>query len=178
VFEGFSANYSGAGFSGMRFRAHSLSQGDFDAWVSQARASGGTLDRAAYLKLERPSEKEPVRRFASVEPQLFDRVVNLCVEPGKMCMHDMMAMDARGGAGRAGIYNVRALSYDKFAARGSERAAGARYVAAACTSELISADRAAPALVSQAPLLGAGLSRPGQTRRQSLTALDIGKPRS
>src|SRR3546814_12507696 len=59
----------------------------------------------AYLKLEKPSEKVPARRFAAVEPQLFDAIVNMCVEPGKMCMHDLMSIDAAGGAGIAGISN-------------------------------------------------------------------------
>ena len=37
VFDGFSANYSGAGFSNMRFRAPSLAAQDFDAWIAQAK---------------------------------------------------------------------------------------------------------------------------------------------
>jgi len=37
-YAGFSANYSGAGFSGMRFGFHGLSQADFDRWVAAARA--------------------------------------------------------------------------------------------------------------------------------------------
>ena len=172
-YTGLSANYSGAGFSHMRFRARSLSWGNFDAWVQQARAGGGALDRAAYLRLEKPSEKDPVRRFASVEPQLFDRIVNLCVEPGKMCMHDMMAMDARGGAGHAGLYNVRDLAYDKFAARGSALPGKSRYVAADCTVPMMmSADRGAGTPSNPAPLLGAGLSQPGRSRPLMLTALD------
>jgi cytochrome o ubiquinol oxidase subunit 2 len=176
-FSGFSANYSGAGFSNMRFKALSLTPRDFDTWVSQARSSGRALDRAAYLRLERPSEKEPVRRFASVEPRLFDMVINLCVEPGKMCMHDMMARDARGGTGSAGTFNVRELSYDKFAARGSLPQAKTRYVAAACTAPMISGQRPEAAPSSMAPLVGAGLSRPGDTRSQSLlTALERPTP--
>jgi len=101
-FTGFSANYSGAGFSDMRFGAHSVSANDFDKWVGSARASGASLDRATYLKLEKPSEKDPVRHFASVDPGLFDAVVNMCVEPGKMCMNQMMALDAAGGTGKSG----------------------------------------------------------------------------
>ncbi|HEY9347403.1 MAG TPA: ubiquinol oxidase subunit II, partial [Inquilinus sp.] len=40
-YEGFSANYSGAGFSGMRFTFHGLAAGDFDAWVQKLKAEGG-----------------------------------------------------------------------------------------------------------------------------------------
>ena len=172
-FTGFSANYSGAGFSNMRFAAKSLSAADFDKLVADARASnGGELDRPTYLKLEKPSEKEPVRRFASVDPQLFDAVVNMCVEPGKMCMHDMMSIDAAGGAGIAGIGNVRAVTYDKFAARGSADVArwSMRYVAALCSSPLMSNDRPDATPVDPARLKGAGLKPRSEPPPQ--TALD------
>ncbi|MBO9715108.1 ubiquinol oxidase subunit II [Sphingomonas sp.] len=160
---GFSANYSGAGFSNMRFKALSLAPKDFDAWVAEARGAGGSLDRNAYLQLERPSEKEPVRRWASVDPTLFDAVVNLCVDPSKMCMHDMAMIDARGGMGEAGKWNVSALSYDKFGARGTLPPGKGRFVTAVCTTKdfpAIGKDLAAPA--NLAPLSGAGLPRPGE----------------
>src|SRR3546814_5541867 len=67
VYDGFSANYSGAGFSGMRFKFHGLDSAGFDRWVATAKASGRTLDRAAYTALARPSENVPVMRFATVE---------------------------------------------------------------------------------------------------------------
>ena len=38
-------------------------------------------------------------RFASVQPGLFDRIVNRCVEPGKPCMVDVMAHDMKAGGG-------------------------------------------------------------------------------
>ena len=175
-FTGFSANYSGAGFSNMRFAVKSLPAADFDGWVAQAKGAGGRLDRTAYLQLERPSEKEPVRRFAAVDADLFDRVINLCVEPGKMCMHDMMAIDARGGMGLAGVHNVRELAYDKFAARGSLAALPAlpsptRYVAEVCTTPMIAAARPDPKPVDARPLTGQGLSRPGDKPRDSTLAL-------
>lgn len=107
AFTGFSANYSGAGFSGMRFAMRGVSPQGFDALGGGVRGGAGTLDRAAYLTLERPSRHEPVRRFAAVSPDLFDAVVNLCVRPGKMCMSQMMAIDAQGGTGSAGRWNVR-----------------------------------------------------------------------
>lgn len=164
-FSGFSANYSGAGFSDMRFAVKSLADTDFSAWVAATKAGGGTLDRTAYLRLEKPSEKVPAQRFAAVEPQLFDAIVNMCVEPGKMCMHDMMSIDAAGGAGVPGIGNVRSLTYDKFAARGTEGGYwGRRYVGALCSAPPIaSVGRPGATPVDQAPLKGAGLSRPAPT---------------
>jgi cytochrome o ubiquinol oxidase subunit 2 len=83
-----------------------VSAGDFDAWAAGIRKVPDALDRTAYLKLEQPSEKEPVRHFASVDPALFDAAVNLCVRPGKMCVNQMMAIDAEGGTGRAGQFNL------------------------------------------------------------------------
>lgn len=103
VYDGMSAHYSGSGFSGMRFKFHGLSNADFDQWVAANKANGETLDRTEYLKLDQPSEYVPVRRFAVVDPELFHAVVNRCVEPGKMCMHTMMAIDAAGGAGKGGV---------------------------------------------------------------------------
>ncbi|TPE65061.1 ubiquinol oxidase subunit II [Sandaracinobacter neustonicus] len=159
-FRGFSANYSGAGFSGMRFDARGLSNADFDSWVETVRGTAVTLDRAAYLKLEQPSENVPVTHFGQVERGLFDAVVNLCVEPGKMCQHDMMAIDAKGGLGLAGAYNVAQLSHDKFAARGTDGARPARFmVAAMCdTRPVPSHEFELPDPVNLAPLIGAGLA--------------------
>ena len=97
VFNGMSSHYSGAGFSGMTFKFHGLSDGDFAQWVQKAKTEGKTLDKRTYLNLVKPSERDPVQRFASVEEGLYDKVLNRCVEDGKMCMHHMMAIDANGG---------------------------------------------------------------------------------
>lgn len=121
--EGFSANYSGAGFSQMRFRFKGLSDADFDAWVAANRQASEPLTRAAYLQLEKPSEREPVRRYASVEDGLFGAIVNRCVEPGKMCMHQMMHIDAQGGAGKGAVRGV----VRQASARGVERPVVAAY---------------------------------------------------
>lgn len=106
-YEGFSSNYSGAGFSGMRFRFHALDQAGFDGWVQQVRA-GGKLDREAYLVLEQPSERAPVQHFGTVEAGLYDAILNRCVDPRRMCMHEMMAIDAGTGSGRTGIEGLEA----------------------------------------------------------------------
>jgi cytochrome o ubiquinol oxidase subunit 2 len=47
-----------------------------------------------------------VRRFASVEADLYHAIVNRCVDRNKMCMEQMMAIDADGGLGKVGAYNV------------------------------------------------------------------------
>jgi cytochrome o ubiquinol oxidase subunit II len=90
-YDGFSANYSGAGFSNMRFKFHGMSAADFDKWVSAAKSSNQPLTRDAYLLLEKPSEREPVKRYSAVEPELFDRVVNRCVAVNQACMSQSMS---------------------------------------------------------------------------------------
>jgi cytochrome o ubiquinol oxidase subunit 2 len=92
-YEGFSANYSGAGFSDMKFRFHGLSDAGFEAWVQKNRAAGTTLDRDGYLALEKPSVREPVRRYAGVAPDLYHAILNRCVDGKQMCMDEMMAKD-------------------------------------------------------------------------------------
>ncbi len=111
-FDGFSANYSGDGFSHMRFKFHGLDRAGFDGWVAKVKQQGTALNRDAYLKLEKPSEREPVRYFASIQNDLFDRIVNLCVIDGKMCMKDMMHVDMMGGGGEESAANRAKLEYD------------------------------------------------------------------
>jgi cytochrome o ubiquinol oxidase subunit 2 len=106
-YEGFSSNYSGHGFSKMRFGFHGLSQADFDVWLAKVRlGDGGVLDRARYLDLALPTEGVPPMGFEDVDPDLFRRIVNRCVEEGRLCMDQMMALDAAGGTGLAGTINT------------------------------------------------------------------------
>jgi len=169
-YEGFSANYSGAGFSHMRFAMRGVDEAGFAQWAQRVRKGAGNLDRAAYLNLEKPSEKEPVRRFATVAPDLFDAVVNLCVRPGKMCMSQMMALDARGGMGNAGRWNLAALSYDKFGREevntvmpGGLTEADQVFIKAYCADNrpMTAPGIEVKAPVSTATLRGAGLVWPG-----------------
>jgi cytochrome o ubiquinol oxidase subunit 2 len=94
-YEGFSANFSGAGFSHMRFKYHGVSNADFDSWVKSTKAAGGALDRPGYVELEKPSEREPVRRYGAVDPALYNAILNRCVGEGTVCMNQMMAADAK-----------------------------------------------------------------------------------
>ncbi|MET3496884.1 ubiquinol oxidase subunit II [Variovorax boronicumulans] len=135
-FEGFSANYSGAGFSGMRFKFHGLSKGDFDQWVEKAKASKeGELTREGYTKLEVPSEREPVRHYASVASDLYDAILNRCVDRNKMCMKEMMAIDADGGMGKPGAFNVATMQSWQPDTLNSPKRPYGKYVTAMCTTE-------------------------------------------
>ena len=124
VYDGFSANYSGEGFSHMRFKFHGLSPVNFDQWVDSVKTSGSALGRSEYLKLEKPSEREPVRRYASVDTGLYAAILNRCVDSSKMCMDQMMAIDAAGGSGKGGITGLSSKPW-----RDTQRT----YVAALCT---------------------------------------------
>nr|WP_281438810.1 ubiquinol oxidase subunit II [Achromobacter xylosoxidans] len=75
TYAGISANYSGAGFSGMRFKAIATSQEGFDNWVKEAKASGTALTPAVYQELTKRSEHNPVAKYASVPPSMFDYIL-------------------------------------------------------------------------------------------------------
>jgi cytochrome o ubiquinol oxidase subunit II len=80
-YDGFSANYSGAGFSGMHFRFRGVSTAEFEQWVQSAKAGGQALSPSGYGRLAQPSERDSVRRYASVEPGLYDSILNQCLRP-------------------------------------------------------------------------------------------------
>ncbi|MBV8400301.1 MAG: ubiquinol oxidase subunit II [Acetobacteraceae bacterium] len=111
-YEGFSGNYSGVGFSRMNFRFYGTSQQDFDQWLAKVKSGGAKLDRAAYLQLEKPSEDVPVQYFSGVEDGLWDRILNLCVDPGSMCLSEMRQIDLHGGGGAESEQNAERLQYD------------------------------------------------------------------
>jgi cytochrome o ubiquinol oxidase subunit 2 len=88
-FEGYSGNYSGAGFSKMRFTLYGVNDAGFASWVARVKASGPALDTPRYLQLEQPSEGVKPLYFSSADPALFDRVFKRCVKPGTPCMSGM-----------------------------------------------------------------------------------------
>ncbi|MFC7299679.1 ubiquinol oxidase subunit II [Herminiimonas aquatilis] len=94
VYDGFSANFSGDGFSHMRFKYHGMGEADFENWVKKVKAESGSLDRTSYTALEAPSEREPVRYYGKVAPDLYGAILNRCVAEGTVCMDRMMHDDA------------------------------------------------------------------------------------
>jgi cytochrome o ubiquinol oxidase subunit 2 len=49
---------------------------DFDAWLEQARSTGSALDEAGYAELAKPSKAVPPMTYRSVEPKLFERILD------------------------------------------------------------------------------------------------------
>lgn len=72
---GFSANYSGAGFSDMNFRFAGLSPEDFKAWIAKLKDSKQSLDDAGYQQLAEPSTREPVHHYAHVSDGLYHGIL-------------------------------------------------------------------------------------------------------
>jgi cytochrome o ubiquinol oxidase subunit II len=77
TYTGFSADFSGAGFSWMQFATRIVSQSDFDAWVAQAAASPRQLTYTAFTQFAQPTLNEgaKISYFANPTPGLFENVV-------------------------------------------------------------------------------------------------------
>ncbi len=75
-YPGFSAMYSGDGFSDMRFTARAVSAPDFVAWIKDAHGARPALDAAGYAELAKPSSAVPPKTFGSVEADLFEHIID------------------------------------------------------------------------------------------------------
>lgn len=83
TFPGFSAHYSGVGFSSMRFNVDAMPQADFDRWLVGARKGSQTLDTSAYGQLAKPGTKVTEASFAKVSPGLFQNIMSQHVDDAK-----------------------------------------------------------------------------------------------
>jgi len=75
-YTGFSAMFSGDGFSDMRFTANAVPAPDFEAWVAKVRGAGPVLDQAAYAALAKPSKAVPPTTYGSVADRLFEHIID------------------------------------------------------------------------------------------------------
>jgi cytochrome o ubiquinol oxidase subunit 2 len=83
IYPGLSAQFSGAGFSGMNFAVVAVSTGQFAGWISAAHQGGVALDAAAYARLAKPSRNNPAATYRQVPPHLFEAIVSRSA-PGSM----------------------------------------------------------------------------------------------
>src|SRR5882762_5539655 len=75
-YPGISANFSGDGFSDMRFTVNAVPPSDFAAWVKQVSGAGPALDDAGYAALAKPSEAVPPTTYSAVRPNLFEHIID------------------------------------------------------------------------------------------------------
>jgi cytochrome o ubiquinol oxidase subunit II len=83
VYPGLSAHFSGDGFPGMAFDVHAVSGEQFAQWVAAARVNGPLLDEVAYRKLLRQTQNVSPYTYRSVQPGLFDDIVEQRLPPGE-----------------------------------------------------------------------------------------------
>lgn len=75
TYAGLSANFSGDGFSDMRFDAVALAPDEFARWLARVRSGAGPLDAAHYAALARPGVAAATATYAPVEPGLFETIL-------------------------------------------------------------------------------------------------------
>ncbi|WP_416414549.1 ubiquinol oxidase subunit II [Pantoea sp. App145] len=85
-YDGMSGNFSGQGFSDMKFIAHATSEENFDKWIDNVRSKNSSLDFAGFKKLAEPSQKHPIEYFSSVQDGVFQQVIDQFMDSG-MDMH-------------------------------------------------------------------------------------------
>jgi len=73
-YQGLSSQFSGDGFSGMRFTVNAVPPAQFASWAAQAKAGALVLDAASYATLSKPSQRVAPFTYGSVVPGLFDAI--------------------------------------------------------------------------------------------------------
>lgn len=92
-YRGMSGNYSGAGFSDMKFVARATTEKDFERWVTKVRSEAPVpLDFDTFLKIAKPSTRNGVVHFAHVEPGLFKRVIDQFIDSGRTAPRQAAAL--------------------------------------------------------------------------------------
>lgn len=84
TYRGISANFSGDGFSNMTFKAVAMSSSDYRKWLAKAATAPQALDVKSYLSLQKPSENVPVSFYSHVQPDLYRRILEGRLAPGRM----------------------------------------------------------------------------------------------
>jgi len=74
TFEGLSAQFSGDGFSDMRFDLVSTETEEFKAWLNSTKTQGGVLDARTFDELTRPAKADGTKTYAQVSEGLFDTI--------------------------------------------------------------------------------------------------------
>lgn len=82
-YNGVSANYSGYGFSGMKFMAKVSSQMEFDQWAQTVRQSPNALSSEEYEKLAKKSRNNNIAYYSSADRGLYDKIIMKYMMPAE-----------------------------------------------------------------------------------------------
>jgi cytochrome o ubiquinol oxidase subunit 2 len=74
-YPGLSSQFSGDGFSDMRFLVHAVPPSEFESWLARTRGEGPALNADTYSQLARSDSNTKVQTYGSVDPTLFERIV-------------------------------------------------------------------------------------------------------
>jgi cytochrome o ubiquinol oxidase subunit II len=75
-YDGISAQFSGPGFSDMRFAVTAGSAQEFERWLVEVRQQGGALDGATFAQLVRPTRGGGEVTYGAVPEDPFDAVAH------------------------------------------------------------------------------------------------------
>ena len=75
TFRGVSANYSGFGFSGMKFKVHSVDNEGFANWVAKVKQSEQVLNSETLKQLQEKTKDHPIEYFSQVVDQQFEKLI-------------------------------------------------------------------------------------------------------
>ena len=92
-YQGSTAEMSGAGFAGMRFKTDSVTGSDFNSWVQSVKTSPQILDSKTYAALVEPGENYPPTSYASVEKNLYNTIVMKYMSPTSSADNSMAQME-------------------------------------------------------------------------------------
>jgi cytochrome o ubiquinol oxidase subunit II len=75
TYRGFSAQFSGDGFSDMHFDTDAVTDEGFAQWLNAARSGGPELDAKTYAELAKPSAAVAPFTYRAVAPGLFNSIM-------------------------------------------------------------------------------------------------------
>lgn len=80
-YRGLSTNFSGEGFSDMKFIARASSLEQFDQWIKKVKTSPQDLTARTYQQLTKDSINHPVEYYSSISPDLFNDIIMKSMMP-------------------------------------------------------------------------------------------------
>jgi cytochrome o ubiquinol oxidase subunit II len=75
-YHGLSAQFSGQGFADMGFNLRAVPAQEYARWITETQGRGTALDARAYAALAAPSKNTPPVTYKSVDPALFQAIVD------------------------------------------------------------------------------------------------------